>query len=192
MRLPTELTVALVAGLFGLVPIMVQIATTIAQRRDKATRLNHLRAELEFLERLNTLHAQFGAGDEDAQRRVNTRISSAVSNLLDQYSTLVETERTAVVGRKPPYHPKPSFFRRAFLLYSPNTAVGWVLHTFFYMFGLVFVTWSLFALVGGSSGGYDALDLAVWALLATPLIIVLLIVRRLARRNAAQLEETAS
>ena len=42
----TELAVAIVAGLFGLVPLMVQIATTRAQRRDRMSRLNQLRAEL--------------------------------------------------------------------------------------------------------------------------------------------------
>ena len=54
------------------------------------------------------------------------------------------------------------------------------------------MTWSLFAIVGGSAGGYSAADIGVWALIATPLVIVLLIIRHLARRNAAQLEETAS
>jgi L-serine deaminase len=46
MRVPVELLVALVAGLFGLVPAMLQITATMLQRRDKATRLNNLRAEL--------------------------------------------------------------------------------------------------------------------------------------------------
>ena len=55
----TELTVALVAGLFGLVPLTVQIATTRAQRRDRMTRLNHLRAELELLEHLHTLQGRW-------------------------------------------------------------------------------------------------------------------------------------
>jgi hypothetical protein len=89
---------------------------------------------------------------------VNTRISSAVIKPLDEYSALVETERTAVVGRKPPTQPKPSFFRRAFLLYSPHTTVGWVLHTLFYMVGLIFVTWAFIAIVGASPGGYDAFE----------------------------------
>jgi hypothetical protein len=168
---------------------MLQIATAIAQRRDRMTRLNRLRAELEFLERLNTLHTEFVARDKDAQNQVNTRISSAVSNLLDEYSTLIETDCPAVVGSKPPSQQKPAVFRRLFLLYSPSTTPGWVLHTVFYMVGLVFVTWTLFFLVGGSAGGFDSADVTVYAVIGTPLVIVLLVIRGLARRNAAHLEE---
>jgi len=96
------------------------------------------------------------------------------------------------LGGKPPHPRQLSLLRRTFLLYNPHTRSGWILHTLFYMFGLVFVTWSLFAIVGASPGGYSASDMGVWALIATPLVIVLLIIRHLARRNAAQLEETAS
>jgi hypothetical protein len=51
----TELAVPFVAGLFGLIPLMWQLSATRAQRQDRMTRLTHLRAELELLERLNTL-----------------------------------------------------------------------------------------------------------------------------------------
>jgi hypothetical protein len=71
----------------------------------------------------------------------------------------------------------------ALLLYGPDTALGWILHTVFYVVAIIFATWSLLALVGDAAGGgYDAVDLAVWAIFATPLVIVPLIIRRLARR----------
>jgi hypothetical protein len=54
------------------------------------------------------------------------------------------------------------------------------------MFGLVLVTWTFIALVGASPGGYDALDVGIWAGLASPLVIALLIIERFARRNAAR------
>jgi len=65
-HMSTQLAVAFVAGLFGLIPLMVQIASTRAQRRDRMTRLNHLRAELEFLEQLDTLQGKVNARDEAA------------------------------------------------------------------------------------------------------------------------------
>jgi len=53
-----------VAGLFGLIPLMVQIATSRAQRRDRIYRLNQLQAELELLERLHALQAEVSTRDE--------------------------------------------------------------------------------------------------------------------------------
>jgi hypothetical protein len=193
MRVPVELLVALVAGLeFGLVPAMLQITATMLQRRDKATRLNNPRAELEFLERLNTLHTQFVAGDEDAQRQASIRISEAVTNLLEQYSTLVERDRAAVDGGKPPSQVQPPFFRRVFLLYWPDTTAGRVLHTAFYMLGLVFVTWTSFFAAGGAPpGGYSSWDVTTWVVIAAPLVIGLLIIRGRARRSTVQLDRTA-
>ena len=64
-----------VAGLFGLVPLMVQIATARAQRRDRMTRLNQLQAELEFLERLHALEGKVGAQDETAAPRTDLAMS---------------------------------------------------------------------------------------------------------------------
>ena len=79
----TEVVVALLAGLFGLAPIMLQVATARAQRKDKSTRLNNLRAELEFLERLGALHEQVVAGDDPARLQTKVKISDAASGLLD-------------------------------------------------------------------------------------------------------------
>lgn len=120
----TELAVAIVAGLFGLIPLMVQIATARAHRKDNTARLNRLRAELEFLERLNTLYAQLGASNEGAQREVNSVISSAVSNLLDQYRTLPEPAYPATASGKQSPQEELSFVRRMFLVYRPDTVAG--------------------------------------------------------------------
>ncbi len=80
----TEVVVALLAGLlFDLTPIMLQVATARAQRKDKSTRLNNLRAELEFLERLGALHEQVVAGDDPARLQTKVKISDAASGLLD-------------------------------------------------------------------------------------------------------------
>src|SRR5215204_4388954 len=136
-----ELTAAFVAsfvaGLFGLVPLMVQIASTRAQRRDRMTRLNHLRAELELLERLHTLEGKVSATDEAAKPRTSLVISDALSNLWDQYNQLSEIAPSTVVGGKEPSPRQLSFLRRVFLLYNPRTTLGWILHTLFYTCAII-------------------------------------------------------
>jgi hypothetical protein len=87
----TELAVALVCGgLFGLAPLMVQIATTRAQRRDRMFRLNQLRAELELLERLHILQGMVRATDEAAKPQANRVISDPLGKVLEQYNRLSE------------------------------------------------------------------------------------------------------
>jgi hypothetical protein len=89
-----------VAGLFGLVPLMVQIATTRAQRRDRMTRLNQLQAELEFLERLHALEGKVSAQDETAKPPTHLAIGDSlerVMNSLRNGSGMRETE----IAREP-------------------------------------------------------------------------------------------
>jgi hypothetical protein len=98
----TELAVALVAGLFGLIPLMVQIVSTRAQRRDRSYRLNQLQAELELLERLHALQGKVGAPGEAATPPTNLVISDSLRKVLDQYNKLSEIAPSAVGGRKQP------------------------------------------------------------------------------------------
>src|SRR5215212_10260635 len=182
-----------VAGLFGLVPLMVQIATTRAQRRDRMTRLNRLRAELEFLKELDALQGKVSARDEAAKPRTNRDISNALRNLLYQYNELSENAPSAAAGGKPPPPRRLSFFQRAFLLYNPQTTSGWILHTLFYMIGFLF----LFVAVGEiivtilnrDLGGFLSAEAITVVSLGIPLLIIQRFARSNATHHAAQLEE---
>jgi hypothetical protein len=188
--------VPFVAGYFGLIPLIVQMASTRAQRRDRMTRPNHLRAELGFLEQLNTLQGKVGTTDEAARPQTNLIISDSPGKLLDQYNKLSEIPPSAVEGGKQLSPRQLSFFRRAFLLCHPPTTSGWILHTHFYVITIHFVLQSLltiilpFLLGNPSEWVYGLLGVVMFAI---PVGIVLLIIQRLARRNAArnaaQLEE---
>jgi hypothetical protein len=188
-----ELAVALVAGLFGLVPLMVQIATTRAQRRDRMSRLNQLQAELELLEHLHTLQGKVGTTDEVAKPQTNQVISDTLSKILEQYNNLSEIAPSRVVGGKPPSRRQLSFFRRAFLLYNPHTISGWILHTLFYMIATIFVFYFISQLFGffyPVSIGTKLLYLGGYVVgFGIPLLILQRLARRNAARNAAQLEE---
>ena len=193
MRNPEVVIAALVGGLFGLIPLVVQLVSTRAQRRDRMTRLNHLRAELELLERLHTLEKEVGARDEAAKPQTDLIISDSLSNLLDQYNKLSEIAPSAVAGGKQPSPQQLFFLKRAFLLYTPRTTSGWILHILFYMFSVIF--WALLfvgVFVIGAEFGIDDFFLFTGIFLI-PIGIVLLIIQRraqrIAARNAAQLEE---
>ena len=185
----TELAAAFLAGLFGLIPFLAQITSIRAQRRDRMTRLNHLRAELELLERLNTLQGEVSGGDEAAMHEINLFLNNSLRKLVEQYNTLSELTPRAVVGAKQLEPRELSFGRRALLLYDPNTALGWLLHTVFYILCLFIV---MFFVLAVAVPPYDLDYFIGWAIIATPLGLVLLIIQRLARRHTVQLEEPAS
>jgi len=182
----TELAVALVAGLFGLVPLMVQIATTRAQRRDRMTRLNHLRAELELLEHLHTLQGEVITTDEAAKPRTNDVIRDSLSKVLEQYNNLSEIAPSTVVGGKAPPRQQLSFLRRALLLYNPRATSGWVLHTLFYMLAIIFVAFGWLSDLYELFSGHIGFALSDMVLDVVVFGIPLLIIQRLARRNAAR------
>jgi hypothetical protein len=195
MREPTmtALMVPVVAGLFSLVPLMVQISTSRAQQRDRMTRLNQLRAELELLERLHTLQGEVSATDDAAKAQTNRIISDSLSKLLEQYDQLSEITPSAISGGKQPSVRQLSFLRRSFLLYQPRTISGRILHTLFYMLASI-VPLTLLALWPSFSDQPSPVsDYLQVLILFTPLYIALLIVQRFARRdaakNAAQVEE---
>ncbi len=179
MRIPTELTVVFVAGFFGLIPLIVQLATTRAQRKERGTRINNLRAELEFLVQLNELHEKVGATDETAKSQTNLVISDSLDKLLNQYNRLSHLPPSAAAGGEQSSPRQLSFFRRAFLLYVPQTSSGWVLHTLFYVVAFYIVSLSLIAILF-----FDLGDILETGLFVIPLSVALLILQRFARRNA--------
>jgi hypothetical protein len=110
------------------------------------------------------------------------------------YEPIADTSRDTVVGRKQPPQQKPSFFRRTFLLYSPNTTVGWVLHTVFYMILFVFIS-SLILDWFNPTYDPETGTNEFWYLLIGLTVILgppLLIVQRLARRVAVRSEKSDS
>jgi hypothetical protein len=188
----SELAVALVGGIFGLIPLIVQISTTRAQRRDRMTRLNHLRAELELLEHMHTLQGKVGAPGEVAKPQPNDVISDSLSRVLEQYNNLAEIAPSTVVGGKPSSPRELSFLRRVFLLYNPRSLLGWIFHTLFYMSTMIFgldLLLDLPLLFQRGIGEFlseVASNVFVFGLLS---LIFQRLARRNASRNGAQLEE---
>jgi hypothetical protein len=192
-ELTTLLVAPLVGGIFSLVPLIVQIVSTRAQRRDRMARLNHLRAELELLERLHTLQGKVNATDDATRPQTNLYISDALSKLVKQYNALSEIAPSDVGGGKRPSPRQLSFLRRALLLYYPYTTSGWILHTLFYFLSLTAGGLYIASLIVSLAFYSD--DPRIGRYIVAGLIIgfSLLVIQRLARRNAtrsaAQLEK---
>lgn len=183
---------ALMAGSFGLVPVMLQWFATISQRRDRSTRLNNLRTELDFLERLSAVHETTGVEDGLTPQQTKLKIYNAVSDLLEQYSALPKDVRpTAGADRRSVE--RRTLFRRVFLLYTPETMLGWVLHSIFYVLLIVILTLLISGFfnpptdneTGANEFGYLLIGLVI--IFALPLLIL----HRLARRQAARPEASA-
>jgi hypothetical protein len=197
MNVPKEVVVVLLAGLFGLVPVMVQVITARAQRRDAITRLNNLRTELEFLERLSTLQEKIGAGDDDtAQPQLQSKIRTGVSSLLERYDALPEPVPT-LAGAKPPSQRSPqqlSLIRRALLLYTPETLLGWLLHTFFYILTFILIAELYIAIFDRPEAEYlatVALSVVFIVFLGVPILIIHRVARYIALRQEAPKSEAA-
>jgi hypothetical protein len=115
----------MIAGLFGLLPAIMQFLAQRATARSHNNHIARLMSELEFLERVSSL----SKSGERAQLDVNPD----AARILSEYRALREGEAKA--AQKPV---KVSFVRRLLLLFTPPTATGWVLHTAFYVL-LIFI-----------------------------------------------------
>jgi hypothetical protein len=116
--------------------------------------------------------------------RNDLAIGDSLNNLWDQYKKLSELAPSTVFGDKKPSSQR-SLLRRAFLLYTPHTTSGWILHTLFYMLAIIFGFLLLIG-VGLAMGGFWDPALGIMAVYGPPLGIALFILQRRARGNAAR------
>jgi Flp pilus assembly protein TadB len=118
---------------------------------------------------------------------MNLTINNALIKLLKQYTSLSEIAPRAVAGEKPLSPRELSFLRRVLLLYHPNTALSWILHTAFYILCFFVVA---FFLIVVAVPPYHIDYLIGWAVIVAPIVPVLLIIQWLARRHTAHSEDT--
>jgi|GEM_PF-2364423 len=182
--LTERVAVTVVAGLFGLLPVLLQWLGSIASRRDRATRLKTLRAELDFLEQWQSLRATVapGAGNPP-QFEGGDSVQAELDGLLQEYRDLAHLRRSGSEASDP----SGSFIRRLFLLYRPATAIGWLWHTLFY--GLLIAALAFLA-VGFLHDGFSV-DFATGfagsvVIFGPPLFVVHLLAGRSHRATEAE------
>lgn len=151
------------------------------------SRLELLRAEIEFLERMHALGGKVGAQDEAeaANSRTGLAIGDSFDALWDRYNKLPELAPPAGTADKGTLSQRRSLLKRAFLLYTPQTAMGWVFHTLFYMFVILFA-FVLSGAVALAAGGYWVGAAQVMGFYGIPFGIALFIFQRRARQDATR------
>jgi hypothetical protein len=134
--LKTGILIAIIGGLMGLVPLVVQVISNRSQRKSHGHRLANLAAELEFLEKWTHLRKEHQADG------VMTQSDSSGAGVVSDLERIL-TQFQSLKLRKEEHEKKPihdvSFLRRAFLLFLPVSAKGWLYHTAYYV--LAFMTW---------------------------------------------------
>lgn len=130
MTFSDNLMVSVIAGVFGLIPALLQWVAALSQRRDRATRLEQLRGELEFLERWSQLKLRIQpavVGETDRE------LQSALDRLLAEFHVLSRRGEPSLARAD------LSRTRRIFLLYTPPTRRAWRWHTVFYVLVVICV-----------------------------------------------------
>jgi len=123
-----KLLVAVVAGLFGLLPVLLQWLSARGAAKSRNTRITLLSEELQFLERwVNLSRVGLGEGQTQPGGTLSQAVQADLAQILAEYRSLREQELKS--------HARPesvSFGRRALLLFRPSTGRGWLIHTTFY------------------------------------------------------------
>lgn len=122
--------IAIITGLAGLIPLVVQGISNRARRKSHGHRLASLAAELEFLEKWTGLLKEYQP-DRLAQQTESTSaaVVTDLESILGQFQSLRAVKET---HKKKPI-PDVPLLRRVFLLFLPVSFKGWIYHTLFYV-----------------------------------------------------------
>lgn len=134
-----QLLIATIAGLFGLVPALIQWLVRRSQARSRDARVQRLKAELELLEKCLLLSRE----TSDAGLKVLSEQS-----LQEGIERVVAEYREWGHPRAPAEPEKPGrilWLRRWFLLYRPRSLAGWIIHSLYYFLWLFVLTMVAFS-----------------------------------------------
>lgn len=122
--------IAIITGLAGLIPLVVQAISNRARRKSHGHRLASLAAELEFLEKWTGLLKEYQPDRLSQQAEATgAAVVSNLESILGQFQSLREVKET---HKKKPI-PDVPLLRRVFLLFLPVSFKGWIYHTLFYV-----------------------------------------------------------
>jgi hypothetical protein len=122
--------IAIITGLAGLIPLVVQALSNRARRKSHGHRLASLAAELEFLEKWTALLKEYQPDRLTRQTEsTGAAVVSDLESILGQFQSLRAVKET---HKKKPI-PEVPLLRRVFLLFLPVSFKGWIYHTLFYV-----------------------------------------------------------
>ena len=189
-----NIVVALVGGLFGVLPAAIQMLSNRAKRGSTAQKLASLSNDLNFLEQWARLSKEYGSDPLGTHRdSINERVRSDLDNLLIRYQALKEREASQQLREIV----EISFFRRVFLLFVPVSGSGWLYHTLFYV--LIFFSISMIVtgwqepIINPETGENDFTNLLIgMAVILLPIAVFLVSKANKVRNCVLQEQQAAS
>jgi hypothetical protein len=141
-----KVIVAVVAGLFGLMPVILQWIAKRGESRSRHNQITKLTEELNFIEKWVKL------SQETSTEQVSSpphSVQNDLFSILNEYRE-IRTRKEVNAASQP--LSEVGLFRRWFLLFSANSTKGWIVHTIYY-----FLVIFMFAVVIGDleSPTYD-------------------------------------
>lgn len=178
---PEAVLAAIVTGLIGLVPLVVQAVSGRANRKSHGHRLAHLSAEVEFLEKWTRLR-QAQPPVDGAQRVESPGAAMAqLDRIFDQYQELGSSKDEQAKVRIQ----HVGFLRRNLLLFLPLSSKGWFYHSVYYVTVLFILT-----LIGSEiinpEGALDDLLLGIVIIFGLPLFLLAFLANRDRKKRIAQ------
>jgi len=129
-----NLLVSIVAGLFGLIPLILQWLSDRSKTKSKHDRILKFSNELEFLEKWVNLYSESLTNEKTQQVQMAPQsVQSDLERILAEYRYLREESELGEQERPS----KVSFIRRMLLLFRPSTEKARLIHSIFY-FLLIF------------------------------------------------------
>ncbi len=123
-----NLTIAIVAGMFGFLPALLQWISDRNKTRSINHRITKLSTELNFIEQWAKLSGSVsGSSESGASSASSGKVQQLLDSILNEYASI----RTAKLEERT----KPaevSVIRRMLLLFRPSSGGGWMIHTIFY------------------------------------------------------------
>lgn len=121
-----QIILAVVGGLFGILPVVLQGLANRASRKSTSHRLEQLSADLDFIEQWSRLSREQNCGAEPAP---TLQLQGDLDRVLRNYRALKARDEHEDVRE----FTEISLVRRMFLLFTPASARAWIYHTVFYV-----------------------------------------------------------
>lgn len=124
-----KIVLALVAGSFSLIPVILQAVNNRSRRRSKAHHLEALSGELDFLAKLGKVsHEVADHLGQEVPVSLIAAIQDDISTVKYRYDHLLIEHEEERHGR----YEDINWVRRLLLLYLPVGSKAWIVHTLFF------------------------------------------------------------
>lgn len=128
-----EFTLALIPATAGLLPIIFEMLDDRTRHNLHSRELKRLHAELELLEKWQTLFEGWSHGEpDDRTKGIRDRYREQLERVLERFRLLEEEKQTQRQTKSARTIQQLSLWDRTFLLFTPRSLWGWAWHTMFY------------------------------------------------------------